>query len=155
PVLGNLFKSKAYQKQETELIFIMTAQLVKPVSPDDIPNMRGIDGLRNTSPLLGLEPKGEGIKGDHGYSTAPASSDAAKTAPGSPSNGASAPAKADAPASSNSAAPVSQVNAPVNVRPRPVPPVSEMSVATLTPESLKNLLAVRPAARLVVVADGQ
>ncbi|HEV2762018.1 MAG TPA: pilus assembly protein N-terminal domain-containing protein, partial [Pyrinomonadaceae bacterium] len=150
PVLGNLFKSKAYQKQETELIFIMTAQLVKPVSPDDIPNMRGIDGLRNSSPLLGLEPKGEGIKGDHGYSTSPASGSAPAT--GSPSN--ATPANAPAP-SSNTAAPVSQVNAPVNVRPRPVPSVTEMSVATLTPESLKNLLAVRPAARALVVADGQ
>ena len=30
--------------------------------------MRGIDGLKTGSPL-GVEPKGEGITGDHGYST--------------------------------------------------------------------------------------
>jgi len=38
----------------------VTAHMVKPVSPDDLPNMRGIDGLKGASPL-GLEPKGEGV----------------------------------------------------------------------------------------------
>src|SRR5918992_2901451 len=68
PILGALFKSKSFQKNETELMFIVTAVLVKPVNRDDIPQMRGIDGLRNGSPL-GVEPKGEGITGDHGLST--------------------------------------------------------------------------------------
>jgi pilus assembly protein CpaC len=68
PVLGTLFNSKSYQKSETELMFIVTAQLVKPVNRDDLPVMRGIDGLKKDSPL-GLEPKGEGITGDHGFST--------------------------------------------------------------------------------------
>ncbi|HEY6190054.1 MAG TPA: type II and III secretion system protein family protein [Pyrinomonadaceae bacterium] len=67
PVIGSLFKSKSFQKQETELIFIVTAQLVKPVSPDDLPRLRGVDGLKNGSPL-GVEPKGEGIQGESGYS---------------------------------------------------------------------------------------
>jgi pilus assembly protein CpaC len=66
PVLGALFKSKSFQKNETELMFIVTAQLVKPVNRDDLPQMRGIDGLKNGSPL-GLEPKGEGIEGQTGY----------------------------------------------------------------------------------------
>lgn len=68
PILGNLFKSTQFQKQETELIFIVTADLVKPVNRDDLPNMRGIDGLKNGSPL-GIEPKGEGISGASGFST--------------------------------------------------------------------------------------
>lgn len=67
PILGSLFKSKSFQKNETELMFIVTAQLVKPVNRDDIPQMRGIDGLKNGSPL-GLEPKGEGIQGQTGFS---------------------------------------------------------------------------------------
>jgi len=66
PVLGALFKSKTFEKRETELMFIVTAHLVKPVSPDDIPNMRGMDGLKGSSPL-GVEPKGEGVTGDTGY----------------------------------------------------------------------------------------
>src|ERR1044072_9410464 len=68
PVLGNLFKSTQFQKQETELVFIVTADLVKPIDRDDLPNMRGIDGLKNGSPL-GIEPKGEGISGASGFST--------------------------------------------------------------------------------------
>jgi pilus assembly protein CpaC len=68
PILGNLFKSTQFQKQETELVFIVTADLVKPVNRDDLPNLRGIDGLKNGSPL-GMEPKGEGISGASGFST--------------------------------------------------------------------------------------
>ncbi len=67
PILGALFKSKSFQKSETELMFIVTAHLVKPTSPDDLPQMRGIDGLKNGSPL-GLEPKTEGIQGKTGFS---------------------------------------------------------------------------------------
>jgi pilus assembly protein CpaC len=66
PVLGALFKSKSFEKKETELMFIVTAHMVKPVSPDDLPNMRGMDGLKGNSPL-GVEPKGEGVTGDTGY----------------------------------------------------------------------------------------
>jgi pilus assembly protein CpaC len=102
PVLGTLFNSKSFQKNETELMFIVTAQLVKPVRPDDLPQMRGVDGLKNGSPL-GVEPKGEGIQGEHGFSTGsgstsntnapntntPATNNAAPAAP-------AAPAKTDA-----------------------------------------------------------
>ncbi|MDQ3908038.1 MAG: type II and III secretion system protein family protein, partial [Acidobacteriota bacterium] len=67
PVIGNLFKSKSFQKEETELMFFVTAQMVRPVNRDELPQMKGLDGLRGQSPL-GLEPKGEGIKGASGYS---------------------------------------------------------------------------------------
>ena len=80
PILGNLFKSKSFQKQETELMFIVTAQIVKPVNRDEIPQMRGIDGLKNGSPL-GLEPKGEGITGRTGFSTGQNPEAAPATAP--------------------------------------------------------------------------
>lgn len=79
PVLGALFKSKSFQKNETELMFIVTAQLVKPVNRDDLPQMRGIDGLKNGSPL-GLEPKGEGIEGESGYKISGQKTDAAPAA---------------------------------------------------------------------------
>ncbi len=67
PVIGSLFKSKSFQKNETELMFIVTAQLVKPVNRDDLPQMRGVDGLKNGSPL-GVEPKSEEIQGRTGFS---------------------------------------------------------------------------------------
>src|SRR5690349_10646622 len=66
PVIGALFKSKSFEKKETELMFFVTAKMVKPVNGDDLPNMRGIDGLKGSSPL-GVEPKGEGISGQSGY----------------------------------------------------------------------------------------
>jgi pilus assembly protein CpaC len=82
PVIGNLFKSKSFNKDETELMFFVTAQLVKPVRPDDLPQMKGLDGLQQGSPL-GIEPKGDGIKGASGYSTGaaatPTTTDAEKT----------------------------------------------------------------------------
>jgi len=59
PILGALFRSKQYQKQESELMFIVTAQLVKPVLRDDLPQMKAIEGLKGESPL-GIEPKGTG-----------------------------------------------------------------------------------------------
>ncbi len=77
PILGSLFRSKSFQKNETELMFIVTAHLVKPVNRDDLPQMRGIDGLKKSSPL-GLEPKGEEIQGRTGYST---TGQAAETTP--------------------------------------------------------------------------
>jgi hypothetical protein len=68
PILGALFKSKSFQKSETELMFIVTAQIVKPVNRDDLPQMRGLDGIKGGT-LLGVEPKGEGIQGTSGFST--------------------------------------------------------------------------------------
>jgi pilus assembly protein CpaC len=78
PILGNLFKSASFQKQETELMFIITADLVKPVNRDDIPTMKGIDGLKTGSPL-GVEPAGgNGISGTSGFSTGTATEGNAK-----------------------------------------------------------------------------
>jgi hypothetical protein len=68
PILGALFKSKSFEKRETELVFFCTANIIKPVNRDDLPATRGLDGLKKGSPL-GLEPQGEGIKGASGYST--------------------------------------------------------------------------------------
>ena len=47
-------------------MFFVTAHMVKPVNSDELPNMRGMDGLKGSSPL-GVEPKGEGVSGQSGY----------------------------------------------------------------------------------------
>ncbi|HEU4713388.1 MAG TPA: type II and III secretion system protein family protein [Pyrinomonadaceae bacterium] len=83
PILGNLFKSKSFQRQETELMFIVTADLVKPVNRDDLPRMKGVDDLKNGSPL-GIEPKDGGISGVSGFSTGTNSTAEADTAPPAP-----------------------------------------------------------------------
>jgi Flp pilus assembly secretin CpaC len=36
PVLGSLFRSKAFRKDETELLIVVTPQIVKPTTPDTI-----------------------------------------------------------------------------------------------------------------------
>lgn len=52
PILGNLFRSQQFQRQETELMFIITVNLVKAVDKDALPNMPGLDGLKKgSSPL--------------------------------------------------------------------------------------------------------
>ena len=83
PVIGALFKSKSFEKKETELMFIVTAQMVKPVNTDDLPNMRGIDGLKGSSPL-GVEPKGEGISGQTGYKVSGQNNTTSTPAPAAP-----------------------------------------------------------------------
>lgn len=83
PVIGALFKSKSFEKKETELMFIVTAHLVKPMNSDDLPQMRGIDGLKGNSPL-GVEPKGEGIEGQTGYKVSGQNDQAPVSAPAAP-----------------------------------------------------------------------
>ncbi|MFN2481542.1 MAG: hypothetical protein ABR554_08745, partial [Pyrinomonadaceae bacterium] len=101
PIIGNLFKSKSFQKDETELMFFVTAQLVHPVGRDELPQMKGLDGLRGASPL-GVEPKGEGIKGASGYSTI---GDGASTVKTDAAKADAKPAEANAPAAPAAAAP--------------------------------------------------
>ena len=83
PVIGNLFKSKSFERKETELMFMVTAHLVKPVNSDELPNLRGIDGLKGNSPL-GVEPKGEGITGESGYKVSGQSNQTPAAAPAAP-----------------------------------------------------------------------
>jgi pilus assembly protein CpaC len=37
PILGALFRSSEYQREETELLVVITAHLVKPVAPHEVP----------------------------------------------------------------------------------------------------------------------
>ena len=81
PVIGALFKSKSFEKKETELMFFVTAHMVKPMKSDELPNLRGIDGLKGNSPL-GIEPKGEGVEGQSGYKISGQSEQTPVAAPG-------------------------------------------------------------------------
>jgi len=120
PVVGNLFKSKSFQKNETELMFFVTAQLVKPVSPDDLPATRGIDGLKNGSPL-GVEPKGEGIQGQSGYSIK-GETTAQPTTPAAPASKSAVETK--------TAAEAKPLMVPVNPLDPPPPPVKSARYVT-------------------------
>jgi pilus assembly protein CpaC len=67
PILGNLFKSTSFQKNESELMFIVTAQLVKPVNRDDLPAIPNVESLKKGS-LLGID-KSSGVEGPSGFIT--------------------------------------------------------------------------------------
>jgi pilus assembly protein CpaC len=91
PILGNLFKSTQFQKNESELMFIVTAQMVKPVNRDDLPPLPNVENLKKGS-LLGIDHKPGQIDGPTGFSLK--SSDAATDQPETPNSTApAAPAK--------------------------------------------------------------
>ena len=70
PILGNLFKSTQFQKNESELMFIVTAQLVKPVNRDDLPALPNVENLKKGS-LLGVDRKEGQLDGPTGFITNP------------------------------------------------------------------------------------
>ena len=138
PVLGSLFRSKSFQKNETELMFIVTAHLVKPVNRDDLPQMRGVDGLKNGSPL-GLEPKGEEIQGRTGFSVTGQNTDEKPAAPK-----AAEPAKAVAPvvdpkakSGTESSAGASTSTSSNTTRINPTLPVALVMPTDFSPQPLK------------------
>ena len=96
PILGNLFKSTQFQKNETELMFIVTAQMVKPVNRDDLPKIPNVETLKKGS-LLGTDRSPGQIDGPTGFKLK--SGTAATDQTGTPnSTGPSAPAKEVTPA---------------------------------------------------------
>ncbi len=124
PILGNLFKSSSFQKQETELMFIITADLVKPMNSDELPNLKGVDGLRNGSPL-GIEPAGgDGISGKTGFSSGTDAAAANAT-----------PAKTTVPATTTPATttPEKTTPAPEGAKPAPQPAAAPGTTKGATP----------------------
>jgi pilus assembly protein CpaC len=85
PVLGTLFRSKSFQKNETELIIIATVHLVKPVDmtqqtlptdeyvePDDfefylLGRLEGVENAGQSSAAAGGSPPEGGLEGDFGH----------------------------------------------------------------------------------------
>jgi pilus assembly protein CpaC len=115
PILGNLFKSTSFQKQETELMFIITADLVKPVNSDELPRLKGVDGLKQGSPLGVEPPGGDGLSGRSGFSTGGSDAAAASstTAPATTNTGTTT-----TPAAPANAAPAKETGA--KTAPQPV-----------------------------------
>mgnify|MGYP003564223526 CR=1 FL=1 len=80
PILGSLFKSSQFQKQETDLVILVTPRLVRPAAPDE-PLVSPLDGTRSSNDvelfLLGMLEVdrdmirafelGEGVVGPYGH----------------------------------------------------------------------------------------
>jgi pilus assembly protein CpaC len=145
PVLGNLFKSKTFEKHETELMFIVTATLVKPLNRDDLPQMKGMDGLKKESPL-GLEPKGEEIQGRTGFSVTGQNNEPNESMPAA-SPKAVEPVKAVEPAADPAKDPKAKTGADTGdasngisagaTRVNPTIPVARLMPTSFVPEPLK------------------
>jgi pilus assembly protein CpaC len=65
PIIGALFRSTGFQKDETELVIIVTPRLVRPMSPDDVklptdrvapPSEFQLFGLGRTDKGVGIDP---------------------------------------------------------------------------------------------------
>jgi len=46
PIIGELFKSRSFQRNETELLFLATVKLVEPLNPDQLPRLPGVSELK-------------------------------------------------------------------------------------------------------------
>jgi len=68
PILGELFKSRSFQRNETELIFLATVKVVEPLNPDQIPRLPGVSELKpvNSTPPAGATPSSS-IEGQSGH----------------------------------------------------------------------------------------
>lgn len=60
PILGSLFTSVEYQSDETELVVLVTPELVEPVSPNQVTSVPGADMLHPNDYELFVEGKLEG-----------------------------------------------------------------------------------------------
>jgi pilus assembly protein CpaC len=63
PILGSLFKSRNFQRNETELVIVVTPYLVKPINASDV--RLPTDGFRNATVAQGLllQQGNDGISG--------------------------------------------------------------------------------------------
>jgi pilus assembly protein CpaC len=68
PIVGELFKSRSFQRNETELLFLATVKLVEPLNPDQLPRLPGVSELKP----VGQNPAGtapaSSIEGQSGHS---------------------------------------------------------------------------------------
>jgi pilus assembly protein CpaC len=66
PILGSLFKSRSFQRSETELVIMVTPYLVKPMNASDV--RLPTDGFRNATVAQGLllQQGQDGISGARG-----------------------------------------------------------------------------------------
>jgi pilus assembly protein CpaC len=102
PLLGELFKSRSFRRNETELLFLATVKIVEPLNPDQLPRLPGVSELKpmqsgsfSSSPSMS---PASSIEGQSGHSVprrpedAPVAQPAAKPAGQSVTPPAAAPA---------------------------------------------------------------
>ena len=76
PIIGALFKSKADRAEQTELMVLITPRLVRPLNPDEVPNLP-----TSIRPFIKKGDIGQQLEGAGGVVDAPATGPASKTSP--------------------------------------------------------------------------
>jgi pilus assembly protein CpaC len=94
PVLGELFKSRRFQRNETELMFLVTVKMVEPLNPDQLPRLPGVGEIRSGTPVAPTTP----VEGQSGHSLPRKSSERTAPSEAKPAE-LSAPVKVDKAAS--------------------------------------------------------
>lgn len=64
PIIGNLFRSRADSKEQTELMVLITPQLVRPLDPDEVPALPTMPSRFLRSPGVGSPLEGGGGPAD-------------------------------------------------------------------------------------------
>ncbi|NWK97155.1 secretion system protein [Sphingobium lactosutens] len=86
PILGSLFKSRQFQRNETELVIVVTPYLVKPMNASDV--RLPTDGYRNANAGQGLflQQGNDGVSGARGAmpSRAPGATPVTPATPATP-----------------------------------------------------------------------
>ncbi|SRR6266540_2284865 len=81
PILGMLFRSVSYQRDESELLVVVTAHLAKPVAPHDAPRMPTDNELNDPNDIQLFLFGGEGGGGRRGDSKPDPQTTAARSLP--------------------------------------------------------------------------
>ena len=71
PILGELFKSRSFQRNETELMFLVTVKTVEPLNPDQLPKLPGVTELKPQLPANPANSPMASFEGQSGHSIAP------------------------------------------------------------------------------------
>jgi pilus assembly protein CpaC len=70
PLIGELFKSRSFRRNETELLFLATVKIVEPLNPDQLPRLPGVSELKpmgSSQYNPGMSPASS-IEGQSGHS---------------------------------------------------------------------------------------
>ena len=73
PIIGYLFRTKAERAEQTELLVVITPQLVRPLNPDEVPPLPTLQRR-----FIQREDLGDQIEGPAGLSDAPDTAKPAK-----------------------------------------------------------------------------
>ncbi len=161
PVLGALFRSTSFQQDRTELIFVITPHLVKPLQTADVPLPTDSFTKPNEADVYATgNMEGRGGLRKHGKQQQPASD----TAP-MPQSRAPAPAPAPVPPQGEQSGPAAVLPAPratqtadavaqpaTSVMPVPVQSVSAQPLATATAHAPVTAAPTAPAQAPVAAA---